>query len=102
MTRVCTCSSKGDYCKEVCACCYEEMREGLERLVLRVRCFQMMARNIFRLGREFWMTKIELGEYERASGDVLCTLCGIKYYDHPDVYGYPAFVVTCNGKIWKL
>lgn len=35
----------------------------------------------------------------RASGDVVCETCGLKYYDHPERNG---LVLTCDGRLWHL
>lgn len=99
---VCTCPDKGKYCKNPCACCMEEMLGEIDRLQLQARRFQVMARRLFRLALSMWKVKIELGEYSRAAGDAKCSTCGLKLFDHPDVEGFPTFVVTCDGRMWKL
>lgn len=100
--RACTCPDKERYCKTVCACCYQELVDEQDRLRVRARRFHAMARNLFELGQEHWLEQIELGRYERASHLTLCGKCGIEYIDHPMVQGFPTFVVTCEGRMWKL
>lgn len=39
---------------------------------------------------------------ERASGDVVCALCGEVYYDHPADPRETWMTMVCGGKRWKL
>lgn len=39
---------------------------------------------------------------DRASGDVVCELCGLPYYDHPTVQDHEYLNVTCDWKVVKL
>lgn len=45
-------------------------------------------------------------DFYRAGGDVVCTVCGLVYYDHPNVPGAeqvcPTLMVTCMGDIVKV
>lgn len=100
--RVCTCPDKEKYCKEPCACCQEELLQELDKQRMQARGFQIMGRNMVELGREYWMTQLDLGRYERAAGDAICGMCGMKYIEHPEIKGWPTFVVACSGRIWKL
>lgn len=44
----------------------------------------------------------KLGDWHRASGEVVCEVCGCVYYDHPPVTGYEWLRRTCAGKLVKL
>lgn len=101
-TRVCTCLDKEKYCKEVCACCYEEMLEDLQKQQDKIRSYRIQGRTLFNLGREYWLIQLDLDNYERGAGDVVCEKCRLKYSEHPEIKGWPTFVVTCDGRIWKL
>jgi len=39
-------------------------------------------------------------QWQRAAGDTPCDLCGLAYYDHPNLEN--GLVVTCDGRWWKL
>lgn len=51
---------------------------------------------------------VEINEFVRAGGDVICEVCGKKYYDHPmdkeilSWGGYPFLNVGCDGTRLKL
>lgn len=102
MSRVCACPDKEKYCKEACPCCYEEMLEELQKFQGKVRSCRIMTRNLFEFGLGYWYAKLNLGEYERASGDAECEKCRLKFSEHPEIDGYPTFVVACDGRILKL
>lgn len=36
-------------------------------------------------------------EFERASGDVVCRVCGLPYYKHPSVPNFPTMHRICDG-----
>lgn len=44
----------------------------------------------------------ERSDWHRASGDVLCEVCGLEYYAHDTVRGYPWLHRTCAGRLVKL
>lgn len=67
------------------------------------RRYKRMAREIARsLG--MWFTLEEALAMERYSGEAECQVCGLKYYDHPELIDGPAngLHVTCRGKLVKL
>lgn len=39
---------------------------------------------------------------DRCGGDVICTDCGRKYYDHPQDLDHPYLNVLCDGSAVKL
>ena len=43
----------------------------------------------------------EQRKIERASGRAVCPICGLEYYDHPELPQVAA-VVTCEGKLFHL
>lgn len=49
------------------------------------------------------MTKAErAGDVNRAGGGVVCSICGLEYYDHPTVEEFPDLHVTCEWRVFKL
>lgn len=46
--------------------------------------------------------RIDRGDYIRAGGDVTCSVCGFKYYDHPEVKGAEWLNRSCDGTLLKL
>ncbi len=46
--------------------------------------------------------RVDRGDYTRAGGDVVCSICGCCYYDHPNVRGYEWLHRACDGKLLKL
>ncbi len=48
------------------------------------------------------MIRIELGDYTRAGGDVICDICGCPYQDHSPVVGYVWLTRLCDGRLVKL
>lgn len=47
--------------------------------------------------------RIEMGDIDRAAGDVICEHCGNMYKYHPGIDGIIAnVVVTCDWKVYKL
>lgn len=46
--------------------------------------------------------RIDHGDYVRASGDVMCKVCGHIYYDHPVVVGFEWLRRACDGRLLKL
>lgn len=45
---------------------------------------------------------LERGSINRVSGDCLCTVCGKKYYDHPQILGALWLNELCDGRLVKL
>jgi hypothetical protein len=41
-------------------------------------------------------------EFQRVGGDVICEICQEKIYDHPEIEGYPTFIVDCRGRLVKV
>lgn len=41
-------------------------------------------------------------DWNRASGDCICEVCGYKYYDHQPVPGYTWLRKLCDGDLVKL
>jgi hypothetical protein len=41
-------------------------------------------------------------DFERASGQCVCTICGQEYRKHVTHPKYSHLVRTCNGRYWKL
>ncbi len=48
------------------------------------------------------MIRVERGEWKRASGACICTVCGEEYFDHAPVVGYTWLTRLCNGNLVKL
>ncbi len=49
------------------------------------------------------MTEAEReGDIDRAGHDVICSICGHEYIDHPSIEGYPGLHVTCEWRVFKL
>lgn len=44
----------------------------------------------------------EMHDWQRASGDCICEVCGHKFYDHHEVPGYGWLRKLCNGDLVKL
>lgn len=42
------------------------------------------------------------GEYIRANGNCLCTICGFTYKSHPVLFHYPWLHQLCDGQLVKL
>lgn len=43
------------------------------------------------------------GDFGRAGGDVDCEVCGLKYFDHPEIdEKCPTLVLLCRGDVVKL
>jgi hypothetical protein len=41
-------------------------------------------------------------DWHHASGDAVCEVCGLDYYSHSTVRGYPWLHRTCAGRLVKL
>ena len=59
------------------------------------RRFRKMAQNM-----SYLITMSPYDNPNRASGQAECELCGLEYYDHPEVKY--TVVRTCDGRLWKL
>lgn len=46
--------------------------------------------------------RMENGEIQRASGEVICAKCGLTYYQHPRILGVLYLALGCNNEILKL
>lgn len=46
--------------------------------------------------------RVDRGDYFRASGDVICLICGCEYWRHQPVLGYEWLNKLCDGKLVKL
>jgi hypothetical protein len=46
--------------------------------------------------------RVDRGDWERASGMCLCTICGCSYFDHANVRGYEWLNRLCDGRFVKL
>lgn len=46
--------------------------------------------------------RVDRGDYVRASGLVLCEVCGVCYFDHPPVVGFEWLRRACDGRLLKL
>ncbi len=52
------------------------------------------------------ISMIDLGEnpehrVERAGGGAVCPVCGLEYFDHPEIYALKA-VLLCTGGLFHL
>lgn len=45
---------------------------------------------------------IEAGQYRRAGGDTVCSVCGVTYYSHPTVVGALWLKAGCGDFLLKL
>lgn len=74
-------------------------RPTTEELLLRCRRFKRMAREIARLipGEDADSDRLCV----RASGECECSICGLKYFDHP-VCSDGVLHVACDGSLLKL
>lgn len=77
----------------------DELISEVDRLNLRCRGFQVMARKM--LDQCLWEPMMEEGKYERAGGDVECHTCRLLYCEHPELPKYPTFHMLCSGAIVK-
>lgn len=69
-----------------------------EPCVQRARGYQIMVRKIAQNVKE-WIPKEALLDCHRASGEALCTACGLQIRDHLELD--PTFHLGCDGEIWK-
>jgi hypothetical protein len=46
--------------------------------------------------------RVDRGDYVRAAGDTICTICNCVYYDHAPVVGYAWLRKLCDGRLVKL
>lgn len=46
--------------------------------------------------------RLDNDEMRRAGGDVICDVCGKRYYDHPVIEDFEWLHITCDNKIVKL
>jgi len=46
--------------------------------------------------------RVDRGDYVRASGMVLCEICGVAYFDHAPVQGFEWLHRACDGRLLKL
>jgi hypothetical protein len=46
--------------------------------------------------------RVERDDWDRASGDCVCTICDCVYYDHAPVVGYAWLRKLCDGRLVKL
>jgi hypothetical protein len=76
--------------------------ETISKLKLERRGFQIMARKMMD-GNDpgFWRAAMEDGKYERVGGNAPCSDCGVVYYEHPELPGFPTFHMICSGDIVK-
>lgn len=56
----------------------------------------------FPLTRDEVTAKMDRGEFLRAGGDVICTVCGCPYRIHPHPQGETSMNEICSGIIVKL
>lgn len=48
------------------------------------------------------LIRVDRGDYVRASGEVVCEICGCKYWEHPTVHGFEWLHRACDGRLLKL
>jgi hypothetical protein len=46
--------------------------------------------------------RVDEGDWVRASGDCICSVCGFEYREHAPLVGFEWLHQLCNGKLVKL